>query len=472
MTTSFRSLLLSFCFLYIADTEGKLVSWKNDQIEAIRTSAPKIGEPLIIAARHREEFERGSCDFRTPSLNVVYTVTEGTVYDENGTAVDGIEAWDDSGDPTVCGIKILAMDSVHDEDSDVTKDGWVITLRFPQGGILGIEKLDKIQVEIHLKEDVMKYTLEPRFGHTPEHYDLSLVPDLMSTSKAVHFTGSVKMTLRTTSYPGFIIPVQMSGLDIRRLNGTATRQSTGTTEPLGFHMIYFSLQEDLVILFALNPLFEIGDVIEPEIDFEGSSHQERSWGLFKERCNSNSDKFCWFTQFEANGARYAFPCHDEPEAKATFDIKVARTEGWKTLGNMPIIRSEPVEDMNGWVWDIFETTPTMSSYLIAFAIQDYESVSGSGNVTVWATKEYIDAGYADYAKEVGPASLEFMGETFGINYSLPKMDMVNVPHFLAGGMENWGLVLYEFDYLLFDPSNTDEDTKYNVIEYSSFEIKC
>ena len=99
----------------------------------------------------------------------------------------------------------------------------------------------------------------------------------------------------------------------------------------------------------------------------------------------------------------------------------------------------------------------------------YWSVSGSDNVTVWATQEFIDAGYADYASLVGPDVINFLENLYGVKYSLPKMDMVNVPNF-GGAMENWGLVLYEFDYLLYDQENPDEEKRWNVIETIAHEL--
>ena len=112
----------------------------------------------------------------------------------------------------------------------------------------------------------------------------------------------------------------------------------------------------------------------------------------------------------------------------------------------------------------------MSTYTMAFAIQDFESVSGTGNMTVWANKELIDAGYADYASVVGSDSITIMEELFGIKYTLSKMDMVHAPQFAAGAMENWGLVLYEYDYILYDKSNPDDNKKWDVIETISHEL--
>ena len=74
-------------------------------------------------------------------------------------------------------------------------------------------------------------------------------------------------------------------------------------------------------------------------------------------------------------------------------------EGWATLFNTPLLSTEPIPDKPGWVWDVFETTPTMSTYLIAIAIQDFSSqaAQGGSNMTIWATEEYIQVG-ANYRR--------------------------------------------------------------------------
>ena len=90
------------------------------------------------------------------------------------------------------------------------------------------------------------------------------------------------------------------------------------------------------------------------------------------------------------GARQLLPCFDEPRAKASFDVRVARTEGWSTLFNTPLLSSEPHPDREGWVWDVFQTTPVMSTYTLALAIQDFASKpSAFGNMTLWAQEPYI-----------------------------------------------------------------------------------
>ena len=267
----------------------------------------------------------------------------------------------------------------------------------------------------------------------------------------------------------------MFALDIRKLGGTAKRQD-GTEEEMFYHMVYYNLQEDTVILFANNSLLEPGDTVVPHIEYDASVNFNvyNGYGVWRQPCNSSKEssaKQCWFTQFEAAGARQLFPSFDEPSGKAEFDVRVARTEGWKTLFNTPVNFTQPMEGRPGWVWDVFTTTPRMSTYTMALAIQDFKSLPAGDRMTIWAMEEYIEAGFADYAAIIGPLCLDILEQIYGVEYTLDKMDMVHVNSF-GGAMENWGLILYEFDYLLYDPSQPDpeQDRKYDVLETVAHEL--
>lgn len=152
-------------------------------------------------------------------------------------------------------------------------------------------------------------------------------------------------------------------------------------------------------------------------------------------------------------------------------MRVARTEGWSTLFNTPVNFTQPMVDRPGWVWDVFTTTPRMSTYTMALAIQDFTSLPAGDRMTIWAMPEYIEAGYADYAALVGPQCVETIEQIYGVEYTLSKMDMVHVNNF-GGAMENWGLILYEYDYLLYDSSQADpeQDKKFDVLETVAHEL--
>lgn len=165
------------------------------------------------------------------------------------------------------------------------------------------------------------------------------------------------------------------------------------------------------------------------------------------------------TQFESHYARQAFPCIDEPEAKATFDVTVSTEKDITVLGNMPI-KSQNIE--NDSLVTTFETTPRMSSYLVAWVAGDLQkktATTKSGvEVSVWSTKAH-DASNLDFALGIATRTIEFFDDYFGVPYPLPKADHVALPDFSAGAMENWGLITYREIALLVDPKTTTLSTK-------------
>ena len=174
------------------------------------------------------------------------------------------------------------------------------------------------------------------------------------------------------------------------------------------------------------------------------------------------------TQFETNFARQAFPCVDEPEAKATFDlaIKFDEHEGETTISNMPEARVE-----NGVHY--FDTTVRMSTYLVAFAFGELQSkvtTTKSGvKVGVFATKAH-QAKELDFPLDIAKRSIEFYEDFYQTPYPLPHSWQLALPDFSAGAMENWGLVTYREAYLVLDPDNTALDMKQLVATVIAHEL--
>jgi len=157
------------------------------------------------------------------------------------------------------------------------------------------------------------------------------------------------------------------------------------------------------------------------------------------------------TQFESHHAREVFPCVDEPEAKATYDVTLTTESNIVVLGNMPI-NTQTTE--NDKLITTFDTTPLMSSYLLAWVVGELHKKTAhtkSGvEVNVWATPAQ-PANNLDFALDIAVRSIDFFDEYFGTPYPLPKCDNVALPDFSSGAMENWGLVTYREIALLVDP---------------------
>ncbi len=158
------------------------------------------------------------------------------------------------------------------------------------------------------------------------------------------------------------------------------------------------------------------------------------------------------TQFESHYARKAFPCIDEPAAKAVFELTLTLPEGSDDL----VLANTPMKSSFKNT-TIFEPTPKMSTYLLAWVIGRFhgKTVKNEHGVTIttYCALNH-DINSVDYANEIAARSLEFYDDNFGVPYPLPKLDQVALPDFEAGAMENWGLVTYRESMLLAGESAT------------------
>ncbi len=162
------------------------------------------------------------------------------------------------------------------------------------------------------------------------------------------------------------------------------------------------------------------------------------------------------TQFESHFAREAFPCIDEPQAKATFDlsIKFDQKESEIVISNMPETNVELRQETGIW---IFDTTPRMSSYLLAFGLGDLHGVTakskGGTEVGVFATKAHPTSSL-EFSLNIAVRIIDFYEEYFGVSYPIPQSYNLALPDFSSGAMENWGLITYREIYLLVDKNST------------------
>ncbi|KAL6751913.1 peptidase family M1-domain-containing protein [Haematococcus lacustris] len=166
------------------------------------------------------------------------------------------------------------------------------------------------------------------------------------------------------------------------------------------------------------------------------------------------------TQFEAIAARKALPCFDEPHLKAKFAVTVtAQPEPLLLLANMPEASRATLPD--GMVKRTFQVTPPMSTYLLALVHGAFTRLStncstvfGITPVSVYATPSR-PAKLLEVALEAACAALAALSYALGVPYALPKLDLVGVPDFEAGAMENWGLLTFRESKLLVDPDADD-----------------
>ena len=162
--------------------------------------------------------------------------------------------------------------------------------------------------------------------------------------------------------------------------------------------------------------------------------------------------------FEATGARKCFPCFDQPEFRCTYDISVLRPDpGMEVLSNMSVkeVAGDTVT---------FHTSPPLPSYLVCVVLGWYSSLSRRTvtgvPVTVFTPQGHTSHG--EFALDVAIKAVEYFHDFFATPYTLPKMDLVAVPDFYIGAMENWGLLTFRETALLFDPMAATTSAKQYV----------
>src|SRR3989338_6461384 len=175
------------------------------------------------------------------------------------------------------------------------------------------------------------------------------------------------------------------------------------------------------------------------------------------------------TQFESHYAREAFPCIDEPEAKAVFELTLETPAGQTVLGNTPIKNQK--SKINKQITE-FEPSPKMSTYLLAFAfgkLKYKESKTNSGiKVRAYATP----ANYKllDFALDTAVRCVDFFENYFQTPYPLAKLDFIGLPDFSSGAMENWGLITFRESLFLVDEKSTAIETKQTAALVIAHEI--
>ncbi|KAI1768310.1 peptidase family M1-domain-containing protein [Hypoxylon sp. FL1150] len=181
------------------------------------------------------------------------------------------------------------------------------------------------------------------------------------------------------------------------------------------------------------------------------------------------------TQMEANDCRRAFPCFDEPMHKAKFTITLIADKHLTCLSNMDVASETEVRsELSGSTKKAvkFNTTPLMSTYLVAFIIGDLNYIETKKfrvPIRVYAPPS-SDIEHGRFSLDLAARTLEYYEKIFGADFPLPKMDMVAIPDFAAGAMENWGLITYRVVDLMLDEKASGAAMKERVAEVVQHEL--
>ena len=325
---------------------------------------------------------------------------------------------------------------------------------------------------------------------TPKHYTLELEPDIDSAV----FKGTVEIVVSTgmDMRPVSVIEMDCAELDI---TSCAILLSPKDADVLlqSDHTVSNDTNTDYIIIpdsmihthekterleIRLPPGHTITDTAIIKLEFNGVLN-DRLLGFYRSTYThtDNTTRHIATTQFEAADARRAFPCWDKPDAKATFAVRIIVLDHTHiAISNMPVSQITSRGSQNPGRTFHFETTPPMSTYLVYAGVGDFAITRRTchtvhSTVTLRAiTTKAIPKKATRFALECASKLLTLYESYFGIAYPLPKLDLIAIPDFAAGAMENWGAITFRESLLLYYPRTSSMRTKQRVAEVISHEI--
>ena len=292
-------------------------------------------------------------------------------------------------------------------------------------------------------------------GALPRHYDLHLSPNLTTAT----FTGeeTIDLTLRQPSST-----ITLNAAEITFLSVTGASPNTDSGNPQTATVALDAAKQQATFTFAHE--LPAGPVAL-HIRYTGILNNElRGFYLSKTKARDYA-----VTQFESTDARRAFPSFDEPAMKATFDISLTVDSRDTVISNTNQISDTPAGPGKHTL--TFAQTPKMSTYLVAFQVGDFQCTSGSSDgVPIRACATPDKVALTHLALTSAEHILHFYDTYFGIKYPMPKLDMIGIPDFEAGAMENFGCITYRETDMLVDEKTAPIDAKKRVVEVVAHEM--
>lgn len=292
---------------------------------------------------------------------------------------------------------------------------------------------------------------------TPTHYVVDLTPNLITFA----VKGKVTVTL-TVNQPTSVITLNSKGLKFSQAFVSANGQAMVSRS------VSFDTQNDTASLH-FGSTFPIGTLILT-INFDGElSEQLNGFYRSKYTATSGETRYMGTTQFEATHARQAFPCWDEPLLKSRFEIVLRVPKDRVAISNMPVVEEKELE---GIKVVRYAPTPLVSTYLLAWCVGEFEYIETKTQEGV-VVRVYTQIGktkQGEFGLECGKRMLSFFSDYFDIGFPLPKLDMIAIPDFAAGAMENWGLVTYRETALLYEHGVSSEAAKARVAYVVAHEL--
>ncbi len=287
---------------------------------------------------------------------------------------------------------------------------------------------------------------------TPQHYTLSLTPDLKSAT----FTGAETIDV-LLSAPAKTITLNAAEITFASVSAQskAGEQTAQVSEDKEKEQATFTFPQALPAGRTMLHIRYAGILNGQLRGFYLSKTAKRNYAV---------------TQFEPTDARRAFPSFDEPDKKATFSVSLTVDKADTAISNTNIIADTPASSGDKHTLK-FATTPKMSTYLVAFLVGDFVCTKGeSDGVPIRACSTPDKLPLTTYAVKAAEFVLHYYDTYFGIKYPMPKLDMIAIPDFEAGAMENFGAITYRETDFLVDEQHGSIEAKERVAQVVAHEM--
>jgi len=289
--------------------------------------------------------------------------------------------------------------------------------------------------------------------YNPINYKIQLEPDLVNFT----FVGTAEI-LFEAQQPTSEIVLNLLEIAIGRcrlLQNDDSVECAFTIDPA---------KEELRIALP-EPL---SGTIRLTIDYQGLINDKMA-GFYRSKYSyQDQSGYMAVTQFEESDARRALPCMDHPARKATFDIAIDIDPHLVAISNGAVKEKKMLD--TGKMRVTFEQTPKMSTYLVFFGVGEFEFTPDEKDDRVRVATLPGMEKFAHFGADLGRKSLEFCESYYGIAYPLPKMDLIAIPDFAFGAMENWGAITFRENLLLHYPDVTSKSGEERIFEVIAHEI--
>ena len=299
-------------------------------------------------------------------------------------------------------------------------------------------------------------------GVRPTRYDLVLEPDLDGGT----FRGTVQITIEVDAAVDEVVlhaaELQIDSAEIISADGTRVALATALDE--SSERLSCTSEGGQSLLIPAGPA-------TLSLAFRGTLN-DKLRGFYRSRFldTEGTERVLATTQFESTDARRAFPCWDEPDFKAVFGVTLVVPDGLMALSNGA--ESDRADNGDGRVRVNFVDTMVMSTYLVAFIVGPLEATDtvDVDGVPLRVVHPLGKAALAQFGLEIGASALRYYSSYYGIAYPGGKVDLVAIPDFAFGAMENLGCITFRETALLVDPASATQPELERVADVVAHEL--